>query len=248
MIAGLLLAALGPSCWDVYDTALTHSAHLPRPAYITYVEQIRIENGEDTPFPAARASTYAGDARVQYRDDDGVARIEDQRFDYDPIVITFPDPGPPELGPYGARRVIWRGVPDVLPVIASVRTKSAVTCTMNVEPYGGRQTYHIKFTGASSKIPHVDDFWVDVQTHDIWKVALDAPANFNYAYAQSVDLAHFEIELGYEGRYQVVQHVSWDAKVPTNGQLMHVFAQYSFGNYAFPSSVAPNVFGSPSAP
>ncbi len=247
MIAAVILAALGPSCWDVYDTALAHSAQLPRPAYITYAERIRIENGEDTAFPALHPSTYVGDARVQYRDD-GMARVEDERFDYDPIVTSYPDPGPPELGPYGDRRMIWRGVPDVLPVIASVRTKSAVTCTMSVEPYGGRQTYHITFTGASPKIPHVDDFWVDVQTHDIWKVTLDAPTNFNYGFNQSVDLAHFEIELGYEGRYQVIQHVMWDARVPTNGQYMHVVAQYSFGNYAFPANISPKVFESPSAP
>lgn len=136
----------------------------------------------------------------------------------------------------------------MLPVIASVRTKSAVTCTMSVEPYGGRQTYHIKFSGASPKIPHVDDFWVDAQTHDIWKVAMDAPSAFNYGYAQSVDLAHFEIELGYEGRYQVIQHVRWEALVPTHGQFMRVVAQYSFGNYAFPASISPKVFESPPAP
>lgn len=56
MIAALIVAALGPSCWDVYDTALAHSAQLPRPAYITYVEQIHIQNGEDS-FSALRPST-----------------------------------------------------------------------------------------------------------------------------------------------------------------------------------------------
>lgn len=247
MLAGLIIAALGPSCWDVYDAALRHSAALPRPPYVTYIERIDIENGDNSQRQALRPSTYAGDARIQYRDD-GLARVEDQRFDYDPIVTTFPDPGPPELGPYGARRTIWRGVPDVLPVISSVRSKSSVTCTLSVETYKGRQTYHLAFRGASSKLPHVDDFWVDAQTQDIWKVALDAPVSFNYGYAPSDDLAHFEIELKYEGRYLMVQHVTWEAHVPTHGQSMHVFAQYAYSDYAFPAQLPEKTFESPLSP
>ncbi|HEY9179211.1 MAG TPA: hypothetical protein VIO32_00745 [Candidatus Baltobacteraceae bacterium] len=234
MIAALVLAALEPSCWDVYDGALRHSARAPRPPYVTYVENIDIQYGDQNATIGVKGSRYTGIARVQYQDD-GVARVEDQRFSYAPIVTQFLDPGPPELGPYGARRSIWMGVPDEMPVISSVRTKSSVTCTLTAEPYEGRPTYHLAFRGASAKIPHVDDLWVDAQTQDIWKVSLDAPVNFNYMHWPSVKLAHYEIELGYEGRYLMVKHVSWAANVPTGAQPMYTFAQYAFGDYQFPA-------------
>jgi hypothetical protein len=78
--------------------------------------------------------------------------------------------------------------------------------------------------------------WVDVQTHDIWKVSLDAPMHFNYIHWPSLYLAHYEIQLGYVGRYLMVQHVSWEADVPTSrSQSLHTFAQFAFGGYEFPT-------------
>jgi hypothetical protein len=239
VFAGLIFAVLSPSCWDVYDAALGHSARAPHPAYSTYVEQIDIQYGDPNASTAARGSRYRGIARVQYLDD-GTARVEDQRFSYAPIVTQYLDPGPPELGPYGTRRNMWIGVPDPVRVISSVRTKSSVTCTLSAEPYEGRQTYHLAFRGASAKLPHVDDLWVDMQTQDIWKVALDAPINFNYMHFASMQLAHYEIQLGYQGRYFMVRKVSWEAEVPTGSQSMHTFAQYAFGDYAFPGGTPPS--------
>lgn len=236
MIPALLLAVAtaSPSCWDVYDAALGHSARAARPAYVTYAEHIDIQYGDqNTDRPGARGSRYTGVAHVEYWDD-GTARVLDQRFAYAPIVTRYLDPGPPELGPYGSRRSMWVGMPDALPVIASVRSKSSVTCTLSAEPYQGRQTYHLAFRGASSTIPHIDDLFVDAQTHDIWKVALDAPINFNYRRFQSVRLAHYEIQLGYVGQYLLVQHVTWEADVPMGSQPMHTFAQFAYSGYAFP--------------
>jgi len=246
MLAGLVLAAAaaGTSCWNVYDAALGHSAQAARPPYVTYVEQISIQYGDPSTAQALKPSTYAGSARVQYRGD-GLARVEDERFGNAPIVTSVLDPGPPELGPYGDRQSIWEGVHYVLPLISSVRAKSSVTCTLSAGLYQGRQVYHLEFRGASPKIPHLDDLWVDAQSNDIWKVALEAPLSFNFGYVPSVDPVHFEVDLGYEGRYLVVQHVRSEVRVPTHGQLMHVVAQYAYGEYAFPAQLPQKVFESP---
>lgn len=246
MLAGLVLAAATsvPSCWDVYDAAIGHSAQAARPPYITYVERIAIQYGDPSTSQALKPSTYAGNARVEYRSD-GLARVQDERFGNAPILTSILDPGPPELGPYGARQSIWEGVHYALPLISSVRAKSSVTCTLSAQPYQGRQTYHLQFRGASPKVPHLDDLWVDGQTHDIWKVALEAPLSFNFGYEQSVDPVHFEIDLGYEGPYLVVQHVRSETHVATHGQFMHVVWQYAYADYAFPPQLPQGVFESP---
>lgn len=241
MIAALILAALGPSCWDVYDAALGHSARATHPAYITYDEKFNIRAGDQNSPYAERGSSEAGIAHVQYRDD-GLARVQDQRFGDAPILTQYLDPGPPELGPYGARRSMWIGVPDALPKIASVRANSSVTCSMDVVPYEGRQAYHLTFAGANPNAPHLDELWVDVQTHDIWKTAMEAPADYVYDSTPRVRLAHYEVELSYEGRYLVVQHVTWTAQVRMGAQSMKMDADYRFEGYAFPQSLPDKLF------
>ena len=86
MIHALLLAALGamPPCWDVFDAALRRSANAAHPPYVTYSERIVVsEDGT----PLIRST-----AHVEYRDD-GLARVSDERFSYQPFITRRVEPG-----------------------------------------------------------------------------------------------------------------------------------------------------------
>jgi len=231
MIHALLLAALGamPPCWDVFDSALRHSANAAHPPYVTYSERITVsEDGE----PVLRST-----ANVAYRDD-GVARVADERFNYEPIVTMHAEPGPPELGPYGKGRSMWLTDPDGLPVIASVRTLGAVTCTIaHEESYKSHDTYHLTFTGAPAGRPTLKDLWVDTRSQDVWKLIVTGPVTFWDDPQMSRALAEFQVELGYAGPYLVVNHVVWSYSRNEYSQRVRYFGEYTYSGYAFPADL-----------
>jgi len=93
-----------PNCWDIVSAALRHRAASIHPPFILYNEISHVTDNGDM--------LIQNHESVAYRDD-GVARVWDERFGYDPYVTRASDPGPPELGPYGARRSAWLPVQPV---------------------------------------------------------------------------------------------------------------------------------------
>jgi hypothetical protein len=138
--------SLTPSCWNLYDEALTRSASAPHPRYVSYSEQISIsEDG----LPLTMSS-----AHVDYRDD-GIARVADERF-ANSFLTTNVEPGPPELGPYGANREMWLPLPSTQRTIAVVHG-GRVTCSIAGEdPIRSRLAYHIAFGDTNPEHPHLE--------------------------------------------------------------------------------------------
>ncbi len=241
MIHALLLAALGavPPCWDVFDAALRHNANGAHPPYVTYSERISVT--ED------RTPLVSSIAYVDYRDD-GVARVMDERFNYEPFVTRHAEPGPPELGPYGTRREMW--LPDAggLPIIAQVRTMGDVTCTIaDEEPYKSHETYHLHFSGGPATRPSLKDLWVDTRTRDIWKLEITGPVTFWSEGNRDNELAEFQVELGYTGPYLLVNHVVWAYSRREYSQRVDYFGEYTFSDYEFPAKMPASFFGNVAA-
>lgn len=235
MIHSLVLAALTalPSCWSIFDSGLVHNASGAHPPYVQYSERINVfQDGEPlvTSF-----------ANVDYRDD-GMARVSDERFDYQPFITRRTEPGPPELGPYGAGREMW--LPDTmgLPVIAHVHAMNGVTCHLaGEEAYKGHDTYHLIFTGAGDDVPHVKELWVDRTSRDMWKLIVTGPVSWSDG-TRSRRLAEFQVELGYSGPYLVVKHVVWSYRRREYSQYSDYFGEYTFTGYRFPKSVPDGYF------
>lgn len=237
MIHALILAVLTttPSCWDIFDGALRHSASAAHPPYVTYSERIDVT--------ANREPLIFSLARVDYRDD-GVSRVEDERFNYEPFVTRHAEPGPPELGPYGKRRAMWQlDADDNLPTIAHVRSGGNVGCMAAEEPYKGHDTYHLAFTGGLPGRPGLKALWVDAQSSEIWKLIISAPVTFIEDPKHPNGLAEFQVELAYIGPYLVVQHVVWTYRRQEYAQWVDYFGEYTYSDYAFPSELPASYFG-----
>lgn len=222
MISSLILAAVAaiPSCWDVYDATLAHSARMPHPTYVAYNQDVRI-------WQDGRAIVFT-DEHIRYNDN-GIARIEDARFNYHPFWTQFIEPGPPEVGPYGANRDLWIATSDRLPVIAAVRATGKVSCTLREEDYKGRDTFHLSFEGS----PHLTGLWVDSKSLDIWKVEMTAPGYVGNEWDPNPN-ADYQVELGYHGRYLVVEHVTWSYMLREASQFSKLTGEYLMNDYAFP--------------
>lgn len=228
------LAAAAPRCWDIYERVLAHSAASPHPRFISYNEHIAIfEDGD---------RIISSRANVDYRDD-GLARVADERFGYDPIVTRAVEPGPPELGPYGPGRAMWLPPPPGAPTIATVRVKSAVACTNEgIETYRGSRVYHLRFHGADPQRAHLRALWVDARSMDVWKVALAAPVRLVDGSAAAYDLANYEVELSYRGPYLVVDHVTWSLGEKAFSQSTTYRGDYTFSGYSFPAALPSSYF------
>lgn len=240
MIHALLLAAVGvmPSCWDLFDSALRHSANAAHPPYVTYSERILVSEDE---MPVLRST-----AHVDYRDD-GLARVSDERFNFQPFVTRHAEPGPPELGPYGKGREMWLSDPEGLPIIAQVRTLGSVTCTIaGREEYKEHDTYHLAFTGAPANRPTLKDLWIDARSRDIWKLIVTGPVTF-WDDQGKRGLAEFQVELGYSGPYLVVNHVVWSYSRHEFSQQVNYFGEYTFTGFTFPSELPAAYFGDDAA-
>jgi hypothetical protein len=236
MIHALALAALGaiPPCWDLFDAALRHSAMAVHPPYVTYSERIVVsEDGA----PLMRSV-----AHVDYRDD-GLSRVSDERFNFQPFITRHAEPGPPELGPYGRGRVTWLPETDTLPIIAHVRSLGNIRCTVaGEESYKAHDTYHLVFSGASSDRPALKDLWIDTRSQDVWKVILTGPVTFWDDPERSRALAEFQVELGYSGPYLVVNHVVWAYSRRQYSQRVNYFGEYTYEGYSFPDALPASYF------
>ena len=240
MIHAIVLAALGamPACWDVFDSALRHSANAAHPPYVKYSERISVT--------ADRQPLLISFAQVDYRDD-GVARVSDARFDYEPFVTRHAEPGPPELGPYGDGRTMWLPDPSGLRTIAAVRTAGNTKCTIAEEPYKSHDTYHLVFSGGSANRPQLKDLWIDKHTQDVWKLVVTGPILFLNDADHPYGLAEFQVELGYNGPYLVVNHVVWKMRRHEYSQYVDYFGEYSYSGYSFPASMPASYFGDSTA-
>src|SRR5579872_116917 len=235
MIHVLVMAALGaiPSCWDVFDAALRHNASAAHPPYVTYSERMSVSMD--------REPIYTSDASIDYRDD-GVARVSDERFAYRPFVTRREEPGPPELGPYGSRRLMWLPEAPELPTIARVRALAKVTCTIaDEETYKSHDTYHLVFGGESEVSPRLKELWVDTRSHDIWKLIVTGPVIFDDG-TKADGLAQFQVELGYTGPYLLVNHVVWSYRLHQYSQYADYFGEYTYSDYTFPSTLPSSYF------
>ncbi|MFN2450096.1 MAG: hypothetical protein ABR508_09995, partial [Candidatus Baltobacteraceae bacterium] len=201
----VLAAALGaPSCWDIFDQALRTSAASVHPQYVTYDERIAITQNERRWVEAA--------AFIDYRDD-GLARVRDERFNFEPYLTRHAEPGPPELGPYGPGREEWLPHGEPFPTIASVRAQGDMTCRMRgLETYKGHRAYHLTFGGVPASRPSLKALWVDAATGVVWKIIVSGFVNVIDDAGPTPTITNFEVELGYAGPYLVVNHVVWDLR------------------------------------
>jgi hypothetical protein len=236
----VLATAFGSSqCWNVYDAALRHSASSAHPAFVSYEVLTRITEDEQ-PLVFSRA-------HVDYRDD-GLARVKDERFNFEPIITRSTEPGPPVIGPYGKRRAAWLPQDGNLPVIADVRTQGAVDCNFKAEMYHGRSTYHLTFTGGhTADRPSVKQMWVDTRSDDVWKIIVSGPVSFADDPGGEHPLADFEVELNYTGPYLLVNHVVWKYRRHEYSQYATYFAEYTLTSYSFPSELPAAYFATTTA-
>lgn len=225
----MLVLAVGiPPCWDIFDAALRHSAMSMHPPYVHYDERILVTEDSQRLVQTT--------AHVDYRDD-GLARVEDERFNYEPILTRHYEPGPPELGPYGASREGWLPQSDVLPTIVRVRSQGDLLCKVKgVEAYKTHTTYHLDFTGTPTR-PSIKEIWVDTSSYTIWKVIVSGHVRFDDDSDGSSPLANFEVELGYADRYLVVNHVVWQYRRREYSQVSTYFGEYTLTGYAFPNAL-----------
>lgn len=235
-----LAAALGsespPRCWDVFDSAVRRSAAAAHPAYVSYDERISVTgDGEQVLYSTAH---------VDYRDD-GTARVEDERFAFAPIVTRQAEPGPPELGPYGAERIAWlpqESLDGGFPVIAAVRAQGKIACDIaDVETYKGHQAYHIVFRNTPRNRPGLKELWIDTQSRDIWKLRVTGYVLF-VGSQEASPLTDFQVELEYAGPYLVVDHVVWQYRRREYSQYADYFGEYTLGGFSFPSTLPNSYF------
>jgi hypothetical protein len=235
----VLAAALGvPPCWDIFDSALRASAQAQHPAYVTYGEHITITQDDQ---PLVETTAY-----IDYRDD-GTARVRDERFDFAPIITHHTEPGPPELGPYGEQRQTWLPQVDLYPTIANVHVSGNIACTLHdVEIYKGHSAYHLLFSYATNH-PSLKELWVDTQTATIWKVIVSGYVNFADDSGGAPPLADFEVEVGYDGPYLVVNHVVWSYRRRVYSQFSNYFGEYTMSGFDFPRDLPASYFGEQTA-
>jgi hypothetical protein len=241
MFPTLVLAAAFASsqCWNVFDAALRHSASSAHPPFVSYDVLTRITE-DDQPLIYSRAHVY-------YRDD-GLARVQDERFNFEPIITRLAEPGPPVIGPYGSRRSAWLPQDADLPIIANVRTEGSIACNARTEMYHGRGTYHLSFSGGHvADRASLKDMWVDARSTDVWKLIVSGPVSFADDPGDVHPLADFEVELGYTGPYLLVNHVIWKYRRHEYSQYATYFAEYTLGSYTFPSELPSSYFAATSA-
>ncbi len=220
-------------CWQTAFEAIRHSAAAPRPTFTSYAEQEHlIVDGvsmEDVFYD------------ITYRDD-GIALIDDRWSR--PWVSNRLEPGPPLLGPYGADRKNWLGMPGIdlpYPTIATVRSHPSEPCSMlGAEPYDGISTIHITFPDAPTDRPALKAMWIDPQTGDIMKLVVSGRVNVRANRSdRTAHYADFQIELEHKGAYTVVRHVTWSYSLRVYSQVAKFFGEYYYRNYRF-SDRSPN--------
>ena len=247
--AAFLLAALAcaqaaaqalPDCWDTAYAALRHRAAALHPPFILYNERSLVTDNGDM--------LIQNHESVAYRDD-GISRVWDERFAYDPYVTRASDPGPPELGPYGARRSVWLPVQvpqtPAPPLIGEVRARNTdgMTCsTDGIENYRGHQTYRLSFYSTHPERPALRGLWIDVATSEIWKVDLSGSLPIALDDEKTIRLAEFELELDQIGPYVVIDHVTWKYRYHEFAQYSDFFGEYHYSGFQFPDTLPATFF------
>lgn len=242
MLATLLLTVAlqthaPPSCWDILDKALSRNALAPHPRFVSYDERIQVMQNN---HPYIQSIAF-----IDYRDNDGLARVRDERFDFTPLLTWHTEPGPPELGPYGKSRNSWLPQTEPFPVIANVRSQGDMKCAVQgFEEYKGHHTYLVTFSGVPDTRPSLKAIWVDTDSGVIWKLITSGFVNVTTDDGVRPAITDFQVEVGYQDGYLVVQHVVWDLHFKEYSQSSHYFGEYTFSNYAFPPKAPADFFAS----
>ena len=248
-LAALLLALFAraqsaadplPNCWDVTYAALRHRAAAAHPPFVVYNEVSLITDNGDM--------LLRNHESVAYRDD-GISRVWDERFGYDPYVTRSNDPGPPELGPYGSRRSAWLPVPTAdtssPPLIGEVRAHNSdgLSCTNDgIVSYDGHETYRLSFFSPHPDRPALRGLWVDVGSSEIWKVDLSGSLPIALDDGRTPRLANFEIELKKIDAYVVIDHVTWKYRLREFAQYSDFFGEYYYSGFQFPDALPATFF------
>jgi hypothetical protein len=235
LLGALTMAALtGQSCWDLYDESVRRRAAASHPHYVQYdLRTSVIEDG----FPMVHAR-----AAIAYRDD-GLARVDDDRFNGNTFVTDHVEPGPPELGPYGSERAAWLPIDSALPLIGDVHTRPAKACVnLGLERLHDRLVYHLVLVPRDANRPAVKGLWIDAGTATIWKVKVSGYLFFVNGDFGAEPLVDFEVEMAQAGPYVMVDHVTWSYAMPVFSQTSNLFGEYYFSNFAYPVNEPSAVF------
>lgn len=221
-------------CWQLLYGAIQRNAAAPHAAYISYSELVNIQDDGER-YERANAN-------ITYRDD-GMASIDDDRWVH-PFVSSLLEPGPPVLGPYGARRQDWMAAAAKafdLPMIADVHTEPARSCIdRGTEVVNDVSTEHIVIPDAAPDRPALKEIWIDPRSHEIVRVIV---AEFLSIYSQSWNLEHplvdFAIDVENVDGYAVLRRVTWTYSFRVYSQRSTLDAEYDFSNYRFDENPPP---------
>lgn len=235
---GFVVAAVlsAPACWDIYDQALRHRAASSQPPYVQYTQR--------TVLSADGSEVERANASMSWRSD-GLTRVRDDRFPGFTFVTDRPDPGPPQLGPYGASRLSWLPTPSGIPLIGQVRAHDATSCTnLGIESYRGHQVYHLMLEPYDNGKPSVKELWIDTASADIWKAVVSGYLTLTDADEARRPLIDFAIELSPQGPYVMIDHITWSYRVRVYSQYSELFGEYYLGGYSYPTTMDDRVFDS----
>jgi hypothetical protein len=238
------VARANDACWQLLYAAIERDASTPHAAYISYNELADIrEDG----LRYERTT-----ANITYRDDDGIASIDDDRWSH-PFVSNLLDPGPPVLGPYGSRRADWltaAATAYALPLIADVHTQQNRECLdRGDENINGVNAAHLVLSNAPNDRQALKEIWIDRQSHAIARVIIAEYLKvFQFTlgeWAPAKALTDFAIDMESVDGHDVVQRVTWEYVFHVYDQTSLLAAEYDFSNYRFEQSPPPgSLFGS----
>jgi hypothetical protein len=240
MLASAAAARADDACWQLLYAAIERDAATPHAAYITYSELADLrEDG----FRYERAT-----ANITYRDNDGVASIDDDRWAR-PFVSNLLDPGPPILGPYGDRREDWltdAATSYALPLIADVHTETQRQCEdRGDQDVNGVTAAHLVLPNAPTDRQALKEVWIDRHTHAIARVII---AEYLKVFTTDWDLrkalTDFTIDMESVEGHDVVARVTWEYTFHVYDQTSLLVAEYDFSDYRFEQSPpAGSLFG-----
>jgi hypothetical protein len=216
------------TCWRLLYAAVQHNAAVPHAPFVSYSESVDLQEDGNS-IQSARAN-------VTYRDD-GVAYVDDSRFDH-PFVSFVLDPGPPVLGPYGGRRQTWLdfGTRDAtLPIIADTQTAHAAECKdLGDDTIEGGKFAHLVFPEARGDVPDLKSVWIDRARLTVRRAVMSEYINF-YFYDGDITqhLADFTLEVSQIDGHDVLDQVNWHYSYWQYGQRTTLKEEYKFGAYQF---------------
>jgi hypothetical protein len=218
------------ACWKLLYSTVQHNAAVPHAPFVSYSESVDLQE-DGIPIQSARAN-------VTYRDD-GVAYIDDSRFDH-PFLSGVLDPGPPILGPYGTRRETWLefGNHDApLPIIADAQTAHREECKdLGDDMIDGGKFAHLVFPGARDDGPALKSVWIDRTRLTVRRAVVSEYINF-YFYDGDIThhLADFTLEVRQIDGHDVLDQLNWHYSYWQYGQRTNLNEEYRFGAYQFNS-------------